>query len=130
MKLVKCISLFLINLSYGLNMYPYDPRIHNFGNVGLGGKFHALLARPITKVIDVVAYNGVNIRNQIVKNLTIQPDLISDWCCGTGMSTDAIYSIFKNSSIIGVDTSNEMICVADKLSHSNADFIIANAENV
>ena len=56
MKLSLLFYLFKLNsinsLSYTPYKYPYDPRIHNFGNVGIGGKFHANLARPITKVDD------------------------------------------------------------------------------
>ena len=47
----------------------YDPRIHNFGNVGIGGKFHASLARPITKIIDIAAYNGEDIRKIIINEI-------------------------------------------------------------
>ena len=32
--------------------YYYDPRIHNFGNIGLGGRIHSLLAPYATKLID------------------------------------------------------------------------------
>ena len=49
--------------------YPYDPRIHNFGNIGIGGKIHAMLARPVTRLIDHVAYDGINVRDKIVNNL-------------------------------------------------------------
>jgi len=127
--------LSLINISNALSYYPYDPRIHNFGNIGLGGKIHALLARPITRLIDIIAYDGDDIRNIILENLKKDglienPLFISDWCCGTAMSTDALKNNFKNSSIVGVDTSNEMITVAKKESNSNAKFIIDNAETV
>ena len=125
----------LINISNSLNYYPYDPRIHNFGNIGLGGKIHASLARPITRLIDKIAYNGEDIRDIILKNLKKDglienPLIISDWCCGVAMSTDALRNNFKNSSIVGVDTSNEMIKVAKKESNSNAKFLIDNAETV
>ena len=119
---------------YALSYYPYDPRIHNFGNIGLGGKIHAALARPITRLIDIAAYNGEDIRYTILQKLkkenSINPSFISDWCCGAAMSTDALYQTFKNSSIISVDTSNEMIAVAKKSSDSLAEFIIDDAESV
>tara|TARA_B100001769_G_C22106680_1_gene597967 strand:+ start:1836 stop:2555 length:720 start_codon:yes stop_codon:yes gene_type:complete len=126
---------FTINISNSLSYYPYDPRIHNFGNIGLGGKIHASLARPITRLIDTIAYNGDDIRDIILENLKKDglienPLFISDWCCGAAMSTDALRNNFKNSSIVGVDTSNEMIKVAKKDSNSNAKFLIDDAETV
>ena len=66
------ISIFSIFKGNSMTMpykYPYDPRIHNFGNVGIGGKIHANLARPITKLIDIAAYSGEDIRDIIVNNL-------------------------------------------------------------
>jgi trans-aconitate methyltransferase len=108
--------------------YPYDPRIHNFGNVGLGGKIHANLARPITKIIDHAAYDGEDVRTQIVNTLKCDAKTISDWCCGTGMSTDALRSKFKNAAIVAVDTSQEMLEVAKKF--SDATFILGDVENV
>ena len=110
--------------------YPYDPRIHNFGNVGFGGKIHASLARPITKLIDIAAYSGEDIRDIIVSNLKDDVKTVSDWCCGTGMSTDALRKKFKNSDIIAVDTSHEMLDVARRSSTSEARFIWGDAENV
>ena len=35
--------------------YQFDPRIHNFGNVGVGGMFHSMMARPFTKLIYLAA---------------------------------------------------------------------------
>uniref|UniRef100_A0A6C0KZX7 Methyltransferase domain-containing protein n=1 Tax=viral metagenome TaxID=1070528 RepID=A0A6C0KZX7_9ZZZZ len=119
------------SLSYTPYKYPYDPRIHNFGNVGLGGKFHASLARPITKVIDNAAYEGEDIREIIattLKNLKIET--ISDWACGTGMSTDALFKTFKNATISAFDTSEEMLEVARKSSICNAKFLLGDIENV
>lgn len=131
MKYIKLILSFL-SFSYSLQpipKYPYDPRIHNFGNVGIGGKIHSNLARPITQLIDNLAYNGENIRNNIISRLnTSNIKTISDWCCGVGMSTDALSTHFKNSEIIGVDTSNEMLSIARK--YSNKTFILCDAEDV
>tara|TARA_Y100000389_G_scaffold204989_1_gene261685 strand:- start:2402 stop:3094 length:693 start_codon:yes stop_codon:yes gene_type:complete len=133
MKLVLLSFISLVrSLSFDPKLYPYDPRIHNFGNVGIGGKFHASLARPITKLIDIAAYNGEDIRKIIVNDLKIsQPTSISDWCCGVGMSTDALSQRFDDTvKIYGVDTSPEMLEVARVKSLSNATFIVANAEDV
>ena len=48
--------------------YYYDSRIHNFGNIGLGGRIHALLAPHATKMIDDKCYNSINIRHKILSN--------------------------------------------------------------
>ena len=45
--------------------YNYDPRIHNFGNVGLGGRMHAMLSPIAERVIDVVAYDGEDVRTSL-----------------------------------------------------------------
>ena len=37
--------------------YYYNPNIHNFGNVGFGGRIHAELAPFATKMIDTMCYN-------------------------------------------------------------------------
>ena len=91
--------------------YYYDPRIHNFGNIGLGGQIHSLLAPYATKLIDDKCYNSVNIRQAILSNYnrdfynkhTRVPKLI-DLCCGTGSST--------YPGQLGIDTSDEMLRIA------------------
>jgi hypothetical protein len=47
------------------NEYWHDERIHSLGNVGFGGAVHAALAPLSTKVIDVLAYNGTDIRQLV-----------------------------------------------------------------
>ena len=46
--------------------YYFDPRIHNFGNIGFGGHVHSLLAPYATKMIDEKCYHSVNIRQVIL----------------------------------------------------------------
>ena len=62
-------QLFLYSLNINLKMnnipYYYNPKIHNFGNIGLGGKIHANLANFATKQIDNMRYNNRNIRKEI-----------------------------------------------------------------
>jgi ubiquinone/menaquinone biosynthesis C-methylase UbiE len=107
--------------------YYYDRRIHNFGNIGLGGKIHSLLAPYATKLIDDKCYNSVNIRQAILSNYNQDfynkyervPKLI-DLCCGTGSSTA--------TNQLGIDSSEEMISAA-LISKSNTKFIKGNAEN-
>jgi len=91
--------------------YYYDSRIHNFGNVGLGGQLHSLLAPYATTMIDNKCYNSVNIRQYILskynqdfyKNHEKLPKII-DLCCGTGTSTAP--------NQLGIDTSEHMISKA------------------
>jgi ubiquinone/menaquinone biosynthesis C-methylase UbiE len=118
--------------------YYYDSRIHNFGNVGLGGQLHSLLAPYATTMIDNKCYNSVNIRQVILskynqdfyKNHEKLPKII-DLCCGTGTSTA--------TNQLGIDTSEPMISKAilnqakkNQLSlktHTHTQFIKGNAEN-
>jgi len=55
------------------NEYPheywFDHRIHTFGNTGFWGAIHAAIAPLSTKIIDNIAYKGVNIRQQVSKTL-------------------------------------------------------------
>jgi len=45
--------------------YWFDHRIHTLGNSGISGAIHAALATVSTKLIDILAYDGVDIRNQV-----------------------------------------------------------------
>ena len=110
------IPLFLISCALIIPYY-YDPRIHNLGNIGVKGKIHAEAALVSTKIIDVLCYNGVNIRDKIMKDYT--NNSVLDLCCGVGIST------MHNS--IGIDTSIEMLNVAKKINH-NKQFYFGNAE--
>lgn len=41
------------------------PDIHTFGNTGVGGAIHAAMAPIATKIIDVKAYGGVDVRKNV-----------------------------------------------------------------
>jgi len=132
------LKLLLIFLTFNLSIskiptkYYYNSRIHNFGNVGLGGHLHSLLAPYATTMIDNKCYNSVNIRQLILskynqefyKNHEKLPKLI-DLCCGTGTSTA--------TNQLGIDTSEPMISAATSskahTSKAHTKFIIGNAEN-
>jgi ubiquinone/menaquinone biosynthesis C-methylase UbiE len=129
---LKLIIIFLTFDPTISTKYYYDPRIHNFGNIGLGGQIHSMLAPYATKVIDNKCYNSINIRQLILskysqdfyKNHERLPKLI-DLCCGTGTSTA--------TNQLGIDSSLPMITQAKKI-HNNkqaikTQFIIGNAEN-
>ena len=130
-------NLILLILTSAKPKYYYDRRIHNFGNIGLGGKIHSLLAPYATKLIDDKCYNSVNIRQSILSSYNQDfynkhervPKLI-DLCCGTGSSTA--------TNQLGIDTSDEMLSAATlsaatlsaaTLSAATTQFIKGNAEN-
>ena len=127
--------------------YPYNPKIHNLGNVGFKGAIHAEMSPIFTKLIDIKAYNNRNIRQEILDKLEnnypiksskvryvkgpegpegpegaggpeVPKNKILDLCCGIGIST-AQY---------GIDTSPEMINKA-KRHFPNKKFAVENAEN-
>lgn len=113
--------------SFSMRNYPFHPKIHVLGNIGLGGKVHAKMARYITKLIDYNAYNKRNIRNEIYQELIKDYDehpYILDLCCGVGVSTP------NHENCVGVDTSIEMINEAKELNKKyKHNYIVGNAEN-
>jgi ubiquinone/menaquinone biosynthesis C-methylase UbiE len=120
-------NLILLILTSAKPKYYYDRRIHNFGNIGLGGQIHSLLAPYATKLIDDKCYKSVNIRQAILSNYNQDfynkyerlPKLI-DLCCGTGSSTA--------TNQLGIDTSLPMLSAA-KAKATTTQFIKGNAEN-
>ena len=126
LKIINIVSVFSKPIKYY-----YDPRIHNFGNIGLDGKIHSIVAPYATKIIDNTCYNSIDIRQEILtkyNNKFYEKNnkfpLIIDLCCGTGTST------YKNQ--LGIDTSKEMIERAKIIQTSkklNTIFTIGNAEN-
>ena len=98
--------------------YWFDERIHRFGNIGIGGRFHALVAPLVTHLIDRLSYDGVDVRKRA--HALIRPgSTVLDLCCGTGFSTPA--------GATGVDTSDCMLGMA-KFVHSDCTFVTGNAE--
>jgi SAM-dependent methyltransferase len=97
--------------------YWFHPKIHTFGNHGPLGAVHAALAPFVTKMIDVGAYNGENIRDHIAMDLRQKINKanarVVDLACGVGMSTRSLRKAFpKSSKLVGVDTSPQMIHMA------------------
>ena len=118
MNLMRNIIILLNFFSVKGLKYYYHPDIHNFGNIGLRGRIHAELSPFFTKLIDNHAYNGKDIRSDILNKYSGKK--IIDFCCGTGFSTQ-----IGNT---GIDTSSEMLDVAKK-THNNKNFYFGNAEN-
>jgi ubiquinone/menaquinone biosynthesis C-methylase UbiE len=101
--------------------YWFDHRIHTLGNVGFSGALHAAMAPISTKLIDILAYNGQDVRHMVADDLKEMVKTgktrILDLCCGVGTSTRALRNAFPDAeTVIGVDTSNEMISMAQFLS--------------
>ena len=114
----------IINLKLNDIPYYYNPQIHNFGNIGLGGKIHANIANFATKQIDNIRYNNRNIRQEIYKPYIDKNYTILDFCCGIGISTPP--------NNVGIDTSIEMLDVAKQNNikeKKNSQYYFGNAEN-
>ena len=45
--------------------YWFNPAIHTLGNTGFMGAVHAAVAPVATKLIDYLAYRGVNVRTSV-----------------------------------------------------------------
>ena len=99
--------------------YWFDERIHSFGNIGLGGRFHAFCAPIATRVIDKLSYGGVNVRERVHASLPSDATIL-DLCCGVGCST--------LPGATGVDTSPAMLDVA-RFWYPLANFETGNAES-
>lgn len=101
--------------------YWYNPTIHTLGNVGFWGALHAALAPLSTKLIDVLAYGGQDVRQMVANELSHKVKSsrarVVDLCCGVGISTRALRHAFPDAeTVVGIDTSSEMISMASFLS--------------
>lgn len=54
------------------NEYWFDKRIHTLGNHGFWGAVHAAMAPISTKVIDMAAYDGIDIRKEVSFSFQMQ----------------------------------------------------------
>jgi len=80
-------------------------------------KLHAALAPISTKMIDNIAYEGVDIRAMVAEELRTkyckEKAKIIDLCCGVGFSTRALTYAFPDAEkVVGVDTSPQMLAMA------------------
>jgi len=116
--MIGILILFTIVNAFNFKDYYSDPRIHSIGNHGPLGKIHADVAPIFTRIIDNVAYNGRDIRKEIIDSYNTN-ETVLDLCCGVGLSTP--------NNGIGIDTSYEMISKARQL-FPQKEFNIANAE--
>lgn len=105
--------------------YSQDPRIHNVGNVGWGGRVHAVLAPWVTALITASAYGGVEPRAWLHQTACVGNVSVVDLACGVGLSTPR--------GGLGVDSSREMLDVARVLDDADEAgatkrFVLGNAE--
>jgi SAM-dependent methyltransferase len=98
--------------------YWYNPQIHTFGNVGLGGFFHALMAPLATAVIDRASYGGLDVR-KVAHDMIGTDKTVLDLCCGVGFST--------MEGGHAIDTSPMMLNVA-RFHRPDLSFSFGNAE--
>jgi SAM-dependent methyltransferase len=125
---VKRGHMLVLLTTAALSVVPYwrDPRIHNMGNVGVMGGFHAAIAPLATRLIDVAAYNGKDVRRLARQRAMVAKDLdhgvvVLDLCCGVGSSTPA--------GGTGVDASSQMIAMAELRHRSRSStYHVGNAE--
>lgn len=93
---------------------PSHPSIHNLGNVGAGGVLHALTAGVATRVIDAVAYGGLNMRRDLAARMAAScppGTTLLEVGCGTGTLTRELARL-RHFDLTAVDTSAEMLDVA------------------
>ena len=104
--------------------YWYDPRIHNWGNIGLRGRFHAFFAPLATAIIDRTSYKlpsggFLDVRKKVLATIPRDATVL-DLACGTGFSTAP--------GATGLDTSNEMLDMA-RCRRPDCKFVQGNAES-
>jgi hypothetical protein len=46
-----------------------SPTIHTLGNIGFWGALHAALAPLSTKMIDLIAYEGIDVRQAVCEKV-------------------------------------------------------------
>ena len=120
MMFLILLFFFIINCySWDSNLYPYNPRIHNFGNNGPMGHIHSLIAPGFTMYTEKILYN-YDVRKEIL-NMIESNKSILDVGCGTGFSTSS------NKGSIGIDTSKEMLNTA-KLIFPKKKFSLSHIE--
>lgn len=82
---------------------------------------HAAVAPAATRLIDELAYDGIDVRSKVAQDLYKMVNrtktYVLDLCCGVGMSTRCLASSFRDAEYIcGIDTSPEMISMARYIS--------------
>ena len=121
------LSVFHISISFDIqhkDYYKYHPDIHILGNHGHTGNLHSQIAPCVTKLIDNLAYDGFDVRNNILNNYG-ESNSVLDLCCGVGYSTPFLKD---NKYSVGVDISQQMINKANQIWNVKKDFVVDDAE--
>lgn len=106
----------------------FHPQVHNFGNIGFGGRVHAHVAGFATDLIDRAAYKKP-LRPLLAKHIAkSRPNgLVMDVGCGVGTLTRELHD--AGMRVIGIDASSEMIEMAEK-KNPDLQFRVQNAADV
>lgn len=126
-SIIILLNLLSTSLSFNINhkdYYKYHPDIHILGNHGHTGNLHSQITPAVTTLIDLLAYNGFNIRKEILSNYD-KSNSVLDLCCGVGFSTPFTHYKKRN---VGVDISKPMINKANKIWKGKKNFILDDAE--
>ena len=104
MQFLLLIFLSFLNPSLCFNIkhkdyYKYHPDIHILGNHGHTGNLHSQIAPCVTKLIDHLAYDGYDVRKNILNNIG-ESNSVLDLCCGVGIFGILMSKFFKN--VIGI----------------------------
>jgi SAM-dependent methyltransferase len=107
--------------------YWADPRIHGWGNVGSSGAVHAFLAPTFTAGLDAFAYGGLDTRNaawdvvDAARAIVGAPPVANcvDLGTGTGATARSLRKRYQ-ASVVGVDTSPEMLRAARDLTNTGS----------
>lgn len=103
-----------VSIKYDIHTAPFHPRIHNFGNTGFFGAIHAAGAPLATKIIDLVAYDGRNMRRELAELLVDRyapSSKVVEVGCGVGTLTRELQAV-GFVDVTALDTSKQMIAVA------------------
>lgn len=108
---------------------PFHPAIHNMGNIGLMGRVHARSARCATKLIDRLAYDGVNMRALLARRLAQDAppkSRLLEIGCGVGTLTCELERTGA-FEVVALDTSQEMLDEARRALSPNTTLLCQNA---
>lgn len=92
---------------------PFHPGIHNLGNTGVRGAIHAAIARPVTDLIDQLAYGGYRLRPRLAAMIcgdVGRGGTVMDVGCGVGTLTEELARAGLRPT--GVDASPQMVAAA------------------
>ena len=119
---------------------PYHPRVHMWGNVGVGGGLHAALARFATWSIDMISYGGRDMREELAALIAAAaeaaaaagapPPSVLELGCGAGTLTQEFLRLGPRlGAVTAVDASPQMVAMAE-LTAPGAAYEVGNGADV